>query len=505
MFKTLLLSTVLWCASAGWASSPPYSWDLSGCAAQLAGDGAQAAPLLKTAQSQQQQVIQGLMELMTIPSISNAPGQLGEMHRAADATLHFYKNVVGAPIVRKIQVGQSFPYVIAESRRREGLPTIVLYAHYDVMPANGEWSITEAFTPRLIDDRLYGRGAGDNKGGVYVIGAALKPFLDSGTELGFNFRVIIEGEEEIGSPNFALLTQQHPELFSDADIVLIPDGVNLVSEVPTITTSLRGTLRFDVKVTAGERAVHSGLFGNAFPDPRVALTRVTGQLFRDDGSLAIDSLYTGLIAPSRSELETLSRLSNRDSEFRRNAGMLENAQILSRGVFPIDAQLAREVSVGVVSIGAPESNSFSLPPTAIAHLAVRVPPGKDPQAVRKAILEYYRANTPWDLHVEVSEAPGATPPWHADAEHPALQLAGQALTRGFQTEPTLYMGAGGTIGLMLTLHRATGGAPQMLIGIDDPDTNLHGPDEQLHLRTFAGNRDGLIHLMLSLGQARRKN
>jgi acetylornithine deacetylase/succinyl-diaminopimelate desuccinylase-like protein len=109
---------------------------------------------------------------------------------------------------------------------------------------------------------------------------------------------------------------------------------------------------------------------------------------------------------------------------------------------------------------------------------------------------------PFGLHVSVTQAEW-TPPWIADAEHPVLQLTGQALSRGFGGVDPLFMGAGGTVGLMATMHEATGGAPALLLGIDDPDTNLHGPNEVLHIPTFSGDRNGLIHLLFSMSSARR--
>ncbi len=504
MFKTALLSSILLASPSLQAST--YPWDLTDCLVQLVGNRTQATPLLQKAREQEPVILQQLMNLMAIASVSPDSSSKTEMQAAADEVVAFYQGVVGAPRVRKFTVNGSLPYVVAESEQRPGLPTILFYAHYDVMPPGPEdkWTITQPFQPRIIGTSLYGRGAGDNKGGVYVIGAALKPFLDSGNALGFNFRVILDGEEEIGSPNFIELTKQHPELFSDADMVIAPDGVNLRSEVPTITTSLRGLLKVSVTVTAGEKGVHSGIYGNAYPDPRTAVTMATAKLFdSDNGTITIPSLYQGLIPVSASEQESLRRLQNREQAFRANAGLLEHAQILSHGVFPIDAQLARETSIAILGIDGTNGQTATIPPFAQAHLSVRVPPGKDPQAVRRALVEHYRKNTPFNLQVDVSEDPGATYPWHADADHPALNLVGTALSFGFGTEPTLFMGSGGTIGLMTVLSRATKGAPQMLIGIDDPDTNLHGPDEQLHLRTFAGNRDGLIHLLHSLSLARR--
>ena len=227
-----------------------------------------------------------LKDLVRIPSISFPGFDPAPLKHCAEAVASLLTKS-GLSDVRILETGAGYPAVFGQWLGAPGKPTILLYAHYDVQPIGREelWT-TPPFEPSERNKRLYGRGVSDDKAGVVMHAAAIASYLASVKRLPINVKVLIEGEEEVGSTNLNTLLEQHRELLS-ADVVLIADSENFDSGVPSLTASLRGIVTVNVEVRSLAASVHSGTWGGPLPDPVLALSKMLASLVDDQGKPAI--------------------------------------------------------------------------------------------------------------------------------------------------------------------------------------------------------------------------
>ncbi|HWU31883.1 MAG TPA: M20/M25/M40 family metallo-hydrolase, partial [Marmoricola sp.] len=233
-----------------------------------------------------------LEALVRIESVSADPARVHEVERSAEAVRGlFAAEGCAAKIVRSGADGP--PAVIARKEGPAGAPTVLLYAHHDVQPENdhADWD-TPPFVPTERGDRLYARGAADDKAGVIAHLAALRAF---GDDLPVTVVAFIEGEEEVGSVTLPALLQEYKDELA-ADVIVIADSGNWDIGEPALTTSLRGLVRVDVEIRTLAHAVHSGMWGGLAPDALMALTRLLNSLYEEDGELAIEGLVSGRAA-----------------------------------------------------------------------------------------------------------------------------------------------------------------------------------------------------------------
>jgi cysteinylglycine-S-conjugate dipeptidase len=422
-----------------------------------------------------------LEALVRIPSISASPEHAHAVSESADAVADQMR-ASGLHEVRRLAVDGGHPYVVGEwNDAGDDAPTVLLYAHHDVQPAGyvERWS-GDPFEPREVDGRLFGRGTADDKAGAVAHLAAVRAWLRTEGRLPCNVKVLVEGEEEIGSPTLGPFLEAHRDALS-ADVLLLADAGNWSVGVPGLTYSLRGLAGVDIELRALESPLHSGMAGGAVPDPVQALAKLLATLTDEWGDPAFDGVWDDYAAPGAAERARLAALPANLDAMRAVWGMRDGVQLAGDPSVNVYERLWLRPVVTVIGIdGHPVAGSSNqIVARADARISVRVGRGQDPTRLNRALRDHLLARVPWGMHAEVT-ALDEVPAWHCDPTGWAFDAAERALRAGFGTEP-VCMGVGGTIPFVGPFADAFGGIPALLLGPADPRSRIHGEDESLHL------------------------
>ncbi|MBJ22910.1 MAG: M20/M25/M40 family metallo-hydrolase [bacterium] len=432
--------------------------------------------------------IEELTRLVRIPSVSAKGFPASELRCSAEAVAALLSDS-GFDDVEVLSQGGGHPYVMgAWLGAGSDAPTLLLYAHYDVQPPGRDayWR-SPAFEPtRVMDEgeagRLYGRGVVDDKAGIVVFAGALRAWLERGTPPPVNLKIVVEGEEEIGSIHLADFLRTHHERLQ-ADVLVLSDTANLATGLPSITTSLRGILNVDVRVRALDHPVHSGMWGGPVPDATSALSRILGRLFHDDGSVAIPDFEADVVAPSRAARARMEALPIDEAEFRSDVGLVQSAELIARGA-EIYERLWYRPALSVIALeGMPIAEAGNqLIAEAAARIGVRLAPGQDPDAMRARVVPFLATNPPWGAEVKI-EVEAAAAGWRMEPEGHAFEAAERALRKGYDRAP-VHIGCGGGIPFVAPFTEVLGGIPALLLGLEDPICKAHGENESLDLADF---------------------
>jgi acetylornithine deacetylase/succinyl-diaminopimelate desuccinylase-like protein len=415
-------------------------------------------------------LLEDLQDLVRIQSVSADPERLGEVEKSAEKTLElFLAEGFDARIVRAFEGAP--PAVIGEKKGPEGAPTVLLYAHHDVQPENdpADWD-SAPFEPTVRGDRLYGRGAADDKAGIAAHLGALRAL---GDELPVTVRLFIEGEEEVASATLPQLLEQYQEDLR-ADVIVIADSGNWDIGVPALTTSLRGLVRVDVELRTLDHAVHSGMWGGLAPDAIMALIRLLDTLWTEDGGPAV----AGLVGGPAAEVDYP------EDRLRAESGILDGVSWVGEGS-KVERMWTRP-AITVTGFDAPKvaGASNTLSPVARARVTIRIAPGDTSANVVARLEEHLRAHTPWGAQLGITVVDTGEP-IALEASGPAYDAARAAFTEAWDGTAPIDMGVGGSIPFIAEFLEAFPGASVLVTGVEDPDTRAHGANEGLHLAEFA--------------------
>ena len=419
--------------------------------------------------------IADLGALVRIPSVSWDAFDPEHVRRSAEAVAALVEGtglfdevtVSRAPIGEGGPLGQ--PAVLARRPAREGKPTVLLYAHHDVQPQgdDADWD-TPPFEPTVKGDRLYGRGASDDKAGVMTHVAALRAVHEVlGDDLGVGVSLFIEGEEEFGSRSFADFLVQHEDELR-ADVIVVADSDNWSTTVPAITVGLRGNVTFRLTVRTLAHASHSGMLGGAVPDAMLAMVKLLATLHDDDGSVAVAGLTSREADhPEQSE-----------QQLRDESGLLEGVTPIGRG--PILSRVWSQPSITVTGIDAPSvaNASNTLSPEVSVRISARIAPGQTAEDAYAALDAHLRAHAPFGAHVQIDDVDRGAP-FLVDTTGTAIADATVAMTEGWGEAP-VQTGIGGSIPFIADLVRTFPEAQILVTGVEDPDTRAHSPNESQH-------------------------
>ncbi|MGC0381060.1 dipeptidase [Streptomyces sp. SAI-129] len=350
----------------------------------------------------------------------------------------------------------------------EGAKTVLLYAHYDVQPPLDEagWA-TPPFELTEREGRWYGRGAADCKGGVLMHLLALRALKANGG-VPVHVKVIAEGSEEQGTGGLERYAEAHPELLA-ADTIVIGDAGNFRVGLPTVTSTLRGMTMLRVQVDTLEGNLHSGQFGGAAPDALGALIRVLDSLRAEDGSTTVDGLTSD---------STWEGLAYDEEQFRRDARVLDGVELIGSG--SVADRIWARPAVTVLGIDCPPvvGATPSVQAGARALVSLRVPPGVDAAEATKLLRAHLEARTPWGARVAVEQI-GQGQPFRADTTSPAYQAMADAMAVAYPGEEMQYAGQGGSIPLCNTLASLYPEAEILLIGLSEPEAQIHAVNESV--------------------------
>ena len=421
-------------------------------------------------------IFQQLKELVSFNSVHNEPGLEDQPAKAAEWV---QAALVDANFIPEaITTADGSTAIVAKRPGKEGAKTVLLYSHYDVVPAGNPdaWD-SDPFTLTEREGRWYGRGAADCKGNVAMHLAALRA-LDAhgGTDL--NLTVLIEGSEERGGEGLSALIEERPELFA-ADAILIADAGNAKAGVPTLTTSLRGGSQINVKVSTLNSAVHSGQFGGATPDAVKALMRALDSLTDEYGRTTIDGVDCEGTWPLAEGQDTAYR----EEDFRADAQMLEGTEIMGAkdptGTTAIADMIWPRPAVTVTGFtSTPVSEAVNaVPATAEANINLRTPATMDPRSTAEAVAEHLKKHIPWGAHIEVTILE-ANMGFETDPSKPAVALLGECLGEAYGSE-TITQGMGGSIPLTVELQEKHPNAEIALFGVEEPQCTIHSANESV--------------------------
>ncbi|MQS15313.1 dipeptidase [Streptomyces kaniharaensis] len=426
-------------------------------------------PLADAVRSLMDRARTDLAELVAFPSVAD-PRQfpVEECEKAARWVADAFA-AEGLTNVQLLDTPDGTRSVYAELPSPEGAPTVLLYSHYDVQPPLDEdaW-LSPAFELTERDGRWYGRGAADCKGNILMHLTALRALRQVyGDAYPVGLKIIVEGSEEQGTGGLERYAEAHPELLA-ADAIIIGDTGNFAPGLPTVTASLRGMTVVEVSLTTLAGNLHSGAFGGAAPDALQSLIKVLASLHDEHGDVAV----AGLTAD-----QTWDGVQYPEEQFRADAKVLDGVALTGTGT--IADRLWARPSVTVLGIDAPPviGATSSVQAAAKALVSLRVAPGTDAAAAQDALVAHLEAQVPLSAHLTI-ERQGSGSPFNADTTGPAYEAMGEAMAEAFGT-PMVASGEGGSIPLCNTLRTLYPQAEIVLIGVEEPTTQIHAVNESV--------------------------
>lgn len=437
-----------------------------------------------------------LFDFLRIPSVSARSEHKADTRKAAE---WFADKCRAIGLTVKIHDTKGHPIVVAESHDAgKSAPTILIYGHYDVQPAEPlELWETPPFEPTIRDGKIYARGSVDDKGQVFLHVKALEAYLKTNTKLPVNIVLVAEGEEEVGSDNLLPFIEQHAaELACDA--IVISDTSMLGPDVPSLDASLRGLSYVEIHVDGPGGDLHSGQYGGGVVNPATALSRIIASFHDENWHAQIDGFYDDVDEAKvfRSEL---AKLPWKDSEFLEETGASEVQG--EKGFTTLERLLVRptvEVN-GMLSGYTGEGSKTVLPAHAMAKVSCRLVPNQDPDKIAELVKKHVEKVAPKGVKVRVDYLHGGKP-WRANVQGPLYEAGAKAVEFGFGKKP-VYAGSGGSIPIVPEFERILK-APAMLMGFGLPGENAHAPNEWMSLASFERGTHAAAELLTELAALR---
>src|SRR5579864_8307817 len=437
--------------------------------------------LIEHIESKQSEHLEELKGLLRIPSVSAKSEHRPDIERAA----RWVAEKLRAAGLERVEIvpTKMHPLVYGESLQAPGKPTVLIYGHYDVQPAEplDLWT-TPPFEPAVRGGNLYGRGTADDKGQVHIHLKALEALRQATGKLPVNVKMMIEGEEEVGSVNLWEFVQKNRERLK-ADALVVSDTSMLARGVPSITYGLRGLNYYQIELTGPAQDLHSGVFGGAVPNPLTILCETISKLHDKNFHVTVPGFYDDVATLSKQERKALNSLPWKEKEFRKTVGA---PGLDGEKGFTIVEQLWTRPTLelnGVWGGYQGEGAKTVIPSKAFAKISTRLVPDQNPAKIAKQVEKHIRKLLPKSVTCKF-EVLSTGKPWVAPYSDPIFQKAIQALASGFGKK-AVFIREGGSIPFVTQMHD-TFKVPCVLMGFGLPDENAHAPDEHIALENYFG-------------------
>jgi acetylornithine deacetylase/succinyl-diaminopimelate desuccinylase-like protein len=422
-----------------------------------------------------------LKQYLAIPSISALPQHKQDVRRTAEWSAEEMRRI-GLQNVRLIET-PGFPVVYGDWLGAPGAPTILFYGHYDVQPVDPvELWESPPFEATVRDGEIYARGAADDKGQVFMHFKAIEAHLTQNGSLPVNMKIILEGEEEVGSANLDNFVKDHRDELK-ADVVVISDSPMFDRGIPSICYGLRGLVYFQIDLRGTKTDLHSGSFGGAVANPAFVLANILAQMKDRGGHVKIPGFYDDVRELREEEREQWKRLPFNEKRYAKELGAPR--LFGETGYTTLERVWARptfEVN-GILSGFTGEGAKTVIPAVAMAKVSMRLVPNQDPDKIAKLFEDHIKKIAPKTVEVKVTRMHGGKP-WMTEFDNKFVQAAGRAIEKGFGKAP-VFNREGGSIPVVATFQEILG-LPSVLFGVGLPDENAHAPNEKLDLGNFHG-------------------
>lgn len=444
-----------------------------------------------------------LKTLARIPSCSWDGFDFAHLEDSANQVADFMTES-GLEHVEILRIPGVHPYIYGDwLHAGADKPTILLYAHHDVQPPMREelWK-TPVYEPTIVGDRIYARGIADDKAGIMVHLASIASCLKSSGKIPVNVKVIIEGEEEIGSAHLMDFLKKYSAKVQ-ADVMVLADVGNYDTGIPSLTISLRGLVTLQVELKVLDHPLHSGIYGGPIPDPTIALSKILAKLVDENGNLDIPEL-NAMIKPLTPTERAMYKSLGMTKAILRDQATMEPGVDIFGDEDEILERMWRKPSLVVNSIesGGRKSAGNVIMDSVWVKLGLRTVPNISREAaiehLKKRILEL----KPWNVSLTFTEEARGDY-WMTNSDHPYFEATRIALKKGYDKDP-VYVGSGGSIPFAGPFSAALGNVPALLTGIEDPYTNAHSENESLHLGDFKKAIISQIYLFEELAKIGKK-
>ncbi|MDR9415837.1 MAG: dipeptidase [Gracilimonas sp.] len=423
--------------------------------------------------------INELFELLKIPSVSTDSSKKGEIKKAAEYLSTQLKNLD----LEKVEIFKTpgNPIVYAEHCPHKDQPTVLIYGHYDVQPSDPDelWE-TPPFEPTIKDGLIFARGASDDKGQAFTHVKAVESYKKTGQELPVNVKFILEGEEEIGSPNLVPFLEEHKELL-ECDMVLISDTAMFGEDQPSITYGLRGLAYMEIEVVGPNRDLHSGVYGGAVENPVNVLCEIIAKLKDEDGVIQIPGFYGSVVELTKADREAFAQLPFNEDEYKKSLEI--KAVHGEKGYSTLERASARptlDVN-GIWGGYQGEGAKTVLPSKANAKVSMRIVPNQDPKEIAQLFKKHVESLAPDTVKVKVTEHHGGHPAV-TDLDFYGLKAGAKAFEEVYDKE-VLFSREGGSIPIVADFKRVLG-VESILMGFGLTSNAIHSPNENFSVKDF---------------------
>lgn len=447
---------------------------------------------------QQPRFVEELLEFVRIPSVSAKPENAGDVQRAAEWVVERLTRagIEGAEVLPT----DGHPVVCAEwMGAGPDKPTVLIYGHFDVQPAEpfDLWT-TPPFEPEVRDNKVWGRGASDDKGGMMVPILAVEAMLATQGKLPVNVKFFFEGQEEIGSPDLPPFVRANADRLK-ADMIFSADGLQWAPGQPQIVEALKGLISLEVHVQGPRGDLHSGLHGGGVANPAIALAQIIASMKSPDGAITIDGFYDDVVELSAEVREAIARVPFDEADYLAETGAPATSgepgfstreRLWGRPTLDVNGLSSGWQGAGTKTV---------LPAEASAKITCRLVANQSPEAIYDLIEAHVAAHCPEGVTARVTRNPGRADPFLVPSGHNATAVATQVLEDVYGRAPYRTR-AGGSIPVMTTLLE-TLGVHAVMFGFSHDDENLHAPDEFFRLDAFRIGQIAYCQLLETLGRS----